>query len=384
MGLRELKYWPRRGSAGPAPKSASASANGASSYSLTGDLVRSASAQGAEGGDCSGSCPISDSDPYPEGEIRSPVAPSLNLRTAPPLPQVPKFLRFRAGVNAVGRSCVGSWITAKRGDRQRCLWENVGQMAMQVPTLCALVLGLLCACGTRASDGQDVSTGSDGEGCGTGPAEPEVVEGGWCGEPGTTAEGELNSSQCEFSCGDDCLWHVESCWDDGGAGVGGVGSVSGPTSSEEDSGEVGDSAGELLCGEEWVPKPNPDASDLMARFGASCTSDDECSDIGVGAVCITEMLALFELPNGYCTRLCELPDPATTVATDDPACNPDGGVDCVGAKGIFSMCAPQCSEDSQCAREGYACQRIPNISGVGDPQFCLMNPDACCLDPGAC
>jgi hypothetical protein len=70
----------------------------------------------------------------------------------------------------------------------------------------------------------------------------------------------------------------------------------------------------------------------------------------------------------------------TTVIADDPQCDPNGGVACVGQRPAYQRCARVCTDDQQCNRQGYVCRQMPSISVEGDPEFCLM-PD-CCL--GSC
>lgn len=117
--------------------------------------------------------------------------------------------------------------------------------------------------------------------------------------------------------------------------------------------------------------------DLQAAWGAPCTEDDECvALLGKGGVCLTEAV-IYELPGGYCSKLCTLPDD-TKYSFDDPQCDPEGGVDCIGQAPLFEVCAPQCTNESQCGRDGYLCRTFPLISEEGDPTYCLM-PD-CCQD----
>lgn len=119
---------------------------------------------------------------------------------------------------------------------------------------------------------------------------------------------------------------------------------------------------------------------LMNAWGAPCQVDADCVPLlGEGAVC-DSMAVVYELPGKYCTKPCQLPDTMTTVVHDDPTCDPNGGVHCVGQLNIFERCIPACTEDAQCNREGYLCRQMPSISAPQDPTFCLM-PD-CCL--GAC
>jgi hypothetical protein len=124
--------------------------------------------------------------------------------------------------------------------------------------------------------------------------------------------------------------------------------------------------------------------DTQTSWGTPCTTDADCAHLGEMGECFENVLGVYELPGGACTVRCELPDSGTTVVEDDPQCDPNGGIACMGAKGIFSACLPPCTDDSQCGREGYGCIRMPTISAEGDAKFCLMNPDACCLDPTMC
>ena len=119
------------------------------------------------------------------------------------------------------------------------------------------------------------------------------------------------------------------------------------------------------------------ASDpLMQTWGAPCTTDAQCvALIGEGAVCL-DLAVIYELPGGFCTKPCELPDTNTTFVEDDLACDPAGGVTCVGQRPLFQYCAVQCTDDAQCDRDGYHCRQMPIIAGANDPTFCLM-PDCC-------
>jgi hypothetical protein len=138
---------------------------------------------------------------------------------------------------------------------------------------------------------------------------------------------------------------------------------------------TGDSAG--ACYEDIPGETTDGASDpLMETWGAPCTTDAECvALIGEGAEC-QDMAVIYELPGGFCTKPCSLPDTSTTFVNDDPACDPDGGVTCVGQKPIYEYCAVICSDDAQCNRDGFFCRQMPVISGPDDPTFCLM--DDCC------
>jgi hypothetical protein len=108
----------------------------------------------------------------------------------------------------------------------------------------------------------------------------------------------------------------------------------------------------------------------MATWGHACVSDDDCvALLGDDAVCLKDVLELYELPGGYCSKLCEIA-PQTLYEFDDPTCGP--GVVCIGADGYFEACAVECDDNSDCPREGYECRRMPTLSVAGDPMFCLM------------
>jgi hypothetical protein len=127
---------------------------------------------------------------------------------------------------------------------------------------------------------------------------------------------------------------------------------------------------------------DPPGSELT--WGAPCTDNAECvALIGAGAIC-QAMAVIYELPGGYCTKPCTLPDPDTTVVTDDPTCDPAGGVDCVGSQGFFENCAKPCSDTAECdGRPNFLCRQMPMIAQPTDPTYCLM--DDCCLNTcGAC
>jgi len=163
------------------------------------------------------------------------------------------------------------------------------------------------------------------------------------------------------------------CGDDGDAN-----DTDASTSGSGEAGEAGETGADA-CAEEFVTKDNADAPDTMTRFGTPCLTDADCSHLGETGECFEDVLGIYELPGGFCSIRCDLPDTSTTFVNDDPQCDAEGGVTCVGAKGLFSACIQPCTEDSNCSREGYGCVRMPTISIEGDPLFCLMNQDECCL-----
>lgn len=122
--------------------------------------------------------------------------------------------------------------------------------------------------------------------------------------------------------------------------------------------------------------------DLQTTWGAPCIEDSECvALLGEGGVCLTEAV-IFELPGGYCSKLCTLPE-GSKYSIDDAQCDPAGGVDCIGQAPLFEVCAPQCTGDSQCGRDQYNCRNFPLIAEEGDPTYCLM-PDCCQESCDAC
>jgi hypothetical protein len=115
---------------------------------------------------------------------------------------------------------------------------------------------------------------------------------------------------------------------------------------------------------------------LMQTWGSACTTDAECVErIGAGGVCLVQAV-VYELPLGYCAKPCMLPDQNTRVVMDDPACDPAGGIACVGQMGTFEYCTPLCTDDAQCNRDGYICRQMPIIAQPEDASLCLM-PDCC-------
>jgi len=121
---------------------------------------------------------------------------------------------------------------------------------------------------------------------------------------------------------------------------------------------------------------------VQSTWGAPCTEDSECiALLGEGGVCLNEAV-IFELPGGYCSKTCTLPE-GSTYSIDDAQCDPAGGVDCIGQAPLFEVCAPQCTSDSQCTRDQYDCRNFPLIATEGDPTYCLM-PDCCQESCDAC
>ncbi|MCH9680430.1 MAG: hypothetical protein K0V04_03265 [Deltaproteobacteria bacterium] len=172
---------------------------------------------------------------------------------------------------------------------------------------------------------------------------------------------------------------VSGCTDDEGPSAGESGSNNNTSSADESADET---AGPPLS--ECLANAVGDASDdmasdpLMNTWGAPCSTDADCvALIGEGAVCDT-LAVVYELPGGYCTKPCTLPDADTRFVLDDPVCDPNGGIACIGVMGQFERCGPPCLGDMQCNRDGYVCRLMPLIGVEGDPRMCLM-PD-CCLD----
>lgn len=141
---------------------------------------------------------------------------------------------------------------------------------------------------------------------------------------------------------------------------------------------AGDDAAELGCAANIQPDTTDGASNpIMETWGAACKTNADCVAL-IGdpeAICDT-MAVVYELPGGYCTKPCTLPDMETRAVPDAADCDPNGGVTCLGVKGTFERCGVPCSDDNQCNRGGYECRQMPLISQAEDPSFCLM-PDCC-------
>ena len=117
----------------------------------------------------------------------------------------------------------------------------------------------------------------------------------------------------------------------------------------------------------------------MDTWGAACTTNEECVALlgDPAAICETNAV-VYELPGGYCTKPCVLPDATTQAVPDAADCDPNGGVACIGLMGTFERCGIICTDDMQCNRDGYICRQMPLIAQPDDPRMCLM-PD-CCQD----
>ncbi|MDC0666851.1 hypothetical protein [Nannocystis radixulma] len=127
------------------------------------------------------------------------------------------------------------------------------------------------------------------------------------------------------------------------------------------------------------PAPEGGVGGVMSEFGAPCTSDDECVAIlGEGGVCLDNILGIYNLPCGYCSKLCELP-PNTAYVPDDMTCGM--GVTCIGADGYFEGCVIECQDNADCPREGYECRIMPTIGQPEDPKFCLMTDEHMVMTP---
>jgi hypothetical protein len=136
--------------------------------------------------------------------------------------------------------------------------------------------------------------------------------------------------------------------------------------------------------DETGPMASGDDGGGELTWGAPCSADADCvALIGDGAICAGEAV-IYELPGGYCTKPCNLPDPMTTVVADSPDCDPAGGVDCIGSMGFLETCAVPCGSTADCGgRENYECRQMPMIAQPDDPTYCLM-PDCCQADCTDC
>lgn len=151
------------------------------------------------------------------------------------------------------------------------------------------------------------------------------------------------------------------------------------TPTSDDTAGSSESDPPSVCpGMEIVGETTDGATDpLMETWGAPCTTNQDCIDL-IGdpeAICDT-MAVVYELPGGYCTKPCTLPNAETRFVMDAEDCSPDGGVGCFGVLGMFERCGLFCTDDAQCNRNGYICRQMPLIGLPEDPRSCLM-PDCC-------
>jgi hypothetical protein len=171
--------------------------------------------------------------------------------------------------------------------------------------------------------------------------------------------------------------------DDGTESADGADDGSGaPTSApSDDGGATMTAADDAMTQDETAAA---DDGGGQQTWGAPCAVDDDCvALLGDGAVCLFQAV-VYELPEGYCTKPCSLPDNMATIVEDAPDCDPAGGVHCIGQKTVsFEYCAVPCTDNGQCTRESYECRQMPQIAQPDDPSFCLM-PDCCLQDCGAC
>jgi hypothetical protein len=164
-----------------------------------------------------------------------------------------------------------------------------------------------------------------------------------------------------------------------GEELGNADSVTDGSGSSSQGSDGSDSSADLGCAAGAMGDTTDGANDqIQMTWGAPCASDADCvALLGEGGIC-ADMAVIYELPGGYCTKACNLPDANTRTVIDDPTCDPNGGVACIGVMGQFERCAVLCTDDAQCNRDGYICRQMPLISMAGDPKACLM-PD-CCQD----
>jgi hypothetical protein len=94
------------------------------------------------------------------------------------------------------------------------------------------------------------------------------------------------------------------------------------------------------------------------RVGDPCGAPEDCTQVpGDSPQCMTDVMGLATLPNGYCSRTCENPEDCGE------------GANCVsGFWGAF--CIKICTAPEDCRiSEGYQCAQIPVLS---DPTtYCL-------------
>lgn len=147
-----------------------------------------------------------------------------------------------------------------------------------------------------------------------------------------------------------------------------------PVTTGTDTGELTTGTGVATSDTGSESSTGGDDGSLMKTYGAPCGTDADCQKLlGPDGKCLKDILGVYALPGGYCSTLCQLPDQQTTYITDAPDCLMMA--DCIGLMGYFEGCAHACTDDAQCPRAGYECRRMPQLSNMGDPEFCLMTED---------
>lgn len=152
------------------------------------------------------------------------------------------------------------------------------------------------------------------------------------------------------------------------------GAVEGGEASATSEGET-EASGDTDAAACLADGDNPSEASVMNELGTPCEADSDCSHIGAGAVCDT-CSVIYDLPGGYCGKVCEHADETAIYTADAADCDPEGGQWCIGVNGVYTRCAIECTDDSQCDRAGYVCRVMPDIGMPGDPKFCLP-PEAC-------
>lgn len=194
-----------------------------------------------------------------------------------------------------------------------------------------------------------------------------------------------------FVLGLSCLLPaLSACGDTGGdptsdsaSSTSTAGSETGSSTSTTTEGSATDAGTTTAMGStsEMTTSPTTTASStgggdqgVMGEFGHPCVDDAECMAVlGPEGVCLKDILGVYALPGGYCSKLCMLPDNMTAYVPNDPACG--DGVTCIGAMGYFEGCVIECKDNTDCPRMGYECRIMPQIGQPGDPTFCLMTDD---------
>ncbi len=104
--------------------------------------------------------------------------------------------------------------------------------------------------------------------------------------------------------------------------------------------------------------PTDGGGTVPGGTGAACMMDSDCSMLGMGAMCLTDLGGFYTFPGGYCTTTC--------MAAGDCA----GGGECLMIPLAGGYCVKSCTSSAQCREaEGYTCQ-MPPIGGMGG-MYCL-------------
>ena len=126
-----------------------------------------------------------------------------------------------------------------------------------------------------------------------------------------------------------------------------------------DSGVVPPTDGGMVPRTDGGTVPRTDGGGTVpGGTGAPCMTAADCTMLGTGAMCLTDIGGFISFPGGYCTTSCMMPGDCA------------GGGDCLSIGIGGGYCVKSCTSDGQCrTAEMYTCQ-TPPLGGMGG-MYCL-------------